>query len=105
MDLSSAEQVAETGPDALREQLLPPDVALATWPKRQIDEDAAERFTGGQAVPVDQNPAETGWVTVYGRDGQQFLGVGELAGDGTIAPRRIFRVAPQAATHGQGKKP
>jgi tRNA pseudouridine55 synthase len=105
VDLSSAEQVAETGPDALREQLLPPDVALATWPKRQIDEDAAERFTGGQAVPVDLNPAETGWVTVYGRDGQQFLGVGELAGDGTIAPRRIFRVAPQAATHGQGKKP
>ncbi len=105
LDMTSAEQVAESGPEALREYLLPPDVALAAWPKRQIDEEAAERFTGGQAVAVDSSPAETGRVTVYGGDGRQFLGVGELAGDGTSAPRRIFRVAAEKAAPGQGKKP
>lgn len=103
VDLSSAELVAEAGPEALRESLLPADMALAAWPERQIGEEAAERFKGGQPVPVDSGGSACGRVRVYSDGGKQFLGVGELAADGTIAPRRIFRIAPNQAAPGQGK--
>lgn len=105
MDLSSAELVGETGPEALRESLLPADIALAAWPERQIDGEAAVRFTGGQAVSDATGGSVTGQVRVYSDGGKQFLGVGELGPDGTIAPRRIFRVAAQRAAPGQGNKP
>jgi tRNA pseudouridine55 synthase len=107
LDLPSAELAAETGPEALREHLLPVDRALAAWPKRQIDEDAAMRFTGGQAIPIGsgEDPAQTGRVRVYGSGGKQFLGVGELAGDGLLAPRRIFRLAAEEVVQGQRRKP
>ncbi len=103
VDLASAELVAETGPEALRESLLPPDTALAAFPKRQIDDEAAIRFIGGQAVSDGTGRSETGRVRVYSDGGKQFLGVGELAADGSIAPRRIFRVAAEKPAPGQGK--
>lgn len=105
MDLMSAERLAQTGPEALRERLLPADTALAAWPKRQIDGEAAERFTAGLAVPVAADGAETGRVRVYSDGGRQFLGVGELGADGLLAPRRIFRVAAEKAAPWQGKNP
>ena len=105
LDLTSAELAAEADPDALRERLLPADMALASWPKRQIDEEAAIRFTGGQAVPVEPSLSGTDRVRVYSDGGKQFLGVGELSGDGLLAPRRIFRVSANQATPGQGNKP
>jgi len=107
LDMTSAERFAASGPEALREHLLPADLALAGWPKLQIDEDAATRFTGGQAVPVGKkdSAAQTGRVRVYSGALKQFLGVGELAGDGLVAPRRIFRVAAGSAACGKGKKP
>jgi len=107
MDLPSAELVAENGPAALRERLLPPDAALAAWPKRQIDEDAVDQFTGGRAVPVeaDGSADSSGHVRVYSSGSRVFLGVGELADYGTVLPRRIFRPATENAAAGQGKKP
>ena len=111
VELPNAELVAKSGPEALRQQLLPPDVALLGWPQRQIDQDAAERFTGGQSVlsADGDGAAEIGRVRVYtsrnSKGIRQFLGVGELAADGTIAPRRIFRVAAEKPDSGQGKKP
>lgn len=105
LDLSSAELAAESDPNGLRERLLPADTALAGWPQRQIDEEAAVRFTGGQAVPVETGRSATGRVRVYSDGGKQFLGVGELSGDGLVAPRRIFRVAANQTTPGQQKNP
>jgi tRNA pseudouridine55 synthase len=98
VDMRRAEQVAETGPEALREQLLPADVALASWPKCQIDESRAHRFAEGQAVGVcaAERRAGNSWVRVYTAAGNRFLGVGELADDGKVAPRRIIRVAAGA---------
>lgn len=104
VDLPSAEQAAESGPEALRESLLPADTALAAWPKWHIDREAAEKFTVGQAVPVETDGLHIGHVTVYGGDGTQFLGVGELRSDGTIAPRRIFRVATKKSGPGAAEK-
>lgn len=105
LDLSSAELAAESDPNALRERLLPADTALAGWPQRQIDDEAAVRFTGGQAVPVETGRSATGRVRVYSDGGKQFLGVGELSGDGLVAPRRIFRVAANQTTPGQQNNP
>ena len=91
LNLQDAERVAEAGPDALRALLLPTDMALSSWPDCHILEDAANRFCGGQAVPLAGGGAE-GLVRVYADD-KRFLGVGSLTGDGMLAPRRIFRLA------------
>ena len=92
LDLPSAEKLAEAGPDALREHLMPADRALQQWPERRIGPDAARRFNDGQSIIVSaaDTGAATGHVRVYeGTNG--FLGVGELTGDGMLTPRRIFR--------------
>ena len=90
LDLPGAERVAEAGPEALRARLLPTDLALSSWPDYHIPEDAAERFCGGQAVAVAGGGAE-GLVRVYAGE-ERFVGVGQLGGDGQLAPRRIFRL-------------
>jgi tRNA pseudouridine55 synthase len=92
LDLPAAEELAATGPQALREHLLPADRALQQWPERRIGADAARRFNDGQSIIVSaaDTGAATGHVRVYaGANG--FLGVGELTGDGMLTPRRIFR--------------
>ncbi|MCP4299858.1 MAG: tRNA pseudouridine(55) synthase TruB [Gammaproteobacteria bacterium] len=88
LDLTSIEALAEEGPLALRKRLLPPDRALAGFPPVSLDESAGERFSDGQAVQVAEETS-TGLARVYGAR-QRFLGVGELVGDGQLAPRRVF---------------
>jgi tRNA pseudouridine55 synthase len=88
LDLTAVEALAEDSQLALRERLLSPDVALAGFPPVSLDESAGLRFSGGQPVTVAEE-SRTGLARVYGA-GQQFLGVGELAGNGQLAPRRVF---------------
>ena len=88
VDLESLEQTAADGPAPLRESLLPPDRALAGLPAVTVAATDAERFCGGQAVQAGAGPSR-GLVRVYG-EMQVFLGVGEIAGNGTVAPRRVF---------------
>ena len=87
LDLSGAEKVAESGPDELRRRLIPADAALDGWPDCQVAGDDTDRFCGGQPVPC--TGAGSGLVRVYG-PGDRFLGIGELTGEGMVAPRRIF---------------
>jgi len=88
MDLPTVESMAEADMAALRERLLAPDVALQEFPSVTLEKGADERFSGGQAVPVAAK-SRAGLARVYGaRD--RFLGVGELVGEGTLAPRRVF---------------
>lgn len=91
LDMDGAEQLAENGPEALRGRLQPADVALASWPECQVEAAAGERFSGGQAVQTEIEGRAV-LVRVYGEN-HRFLGVGELTGEGTVAPRRIFRLA------------
>lgn len=88
LDLTTFEALAEDSQIALRERLLPADVALVGFPPVTLDESAGSRFSGGQPVMVAEE-SRTGLARVYGA-GQQFLGVGELAGNGQLAPRRVF---------------
>jgi tRNA pseudouridine55 synthase len=88
LDLSVIERLAEESPGALQERLLAPDVALQAYPSVTLATGADERFTGGQPVPVTPH-GHTGLARVYGAR-ERFLGVGEFAGDGLLAPRRVF---------------
>lgn len=88
LDLATIEALAEAGSPALEERLLASDVALSGFTPISLDASAGERFCGGQAVPVASERG-TGMARVYGV-GKRFLGVGELAGNGQLAPRRVF---------------
>ena len=90
LDLPSAERLLEQGADALRETLLTPDQALAGLPAVHVDATAADLFRAGMPVATAAVEAE-GLVRVYGAGGEtDFLGVGEQAKPGTIAPKRVF---------------
>ena len=88
LDFAGVEAAAEAGVEALRERLLPPDAALGSMPQLKIGTEASGRFSQGQAVGCPGAGLD-GLVRVYGEQGE-FLGVGELAGDGELAPRRVF---------------
>jgi tRNA pseudouridine55 synthase len=88
VDLKSIEASAAEGPNPLRESLLPADRALTGLAEVCLDEAAALRFCGGQAVAAG-DPGVHGLARVYGAE-HVFLGVGEISGDGRIAPRRVF---------------
>lgn len=88
LDLATIEGLAEQGCSALEARLMPPDVALEAFPAVTLGTGAEERFSGGQAVAVaPEKPS--GLARVYGVS-EQFLGVGELVGNGQLAPRRVF---------------
>ena len=91
LDLKGLEAAAADGPGPLRERLLPPDRALAQLPDVRLETALAAKFCGGQAVPGG-TAGQSGLARVYDEN-REFLGVGELSGDGMIAPRRVFRVA------------
>jgi tRNA pseudouridine55 synthase len=88
VDLKAVEDAAAETPAALRESLLPPDRALTGLPEVTLGAEDAERFRGGQAVQARAADV-CGLARVYGAE-RVFLGVGEIAGDGRIAPRRVF---------------
>lgn len=94
LDMSSIEGLADAGQGSLEARLLPPDRALTSMPAVRVGEEDVCRFRAGQAVPVGR-AAPAGLVRVYGPEhdphGQdEFLGVGDIAAGGTVAPKRVF---------------
>ncbi len=88
--LSSIERLAGNGRSALEALLLPPDRALMAMPAVRVGGPDVTRFRAGQSVSL-RCAAPAGLVRVYGPDGErQFLGVGEAAAGGTVAPKRVF---------------
>jgi hypothetical protein len=55
-----------------------------------LDSIGVDRFRAGQEVSVDAE-GDPGLVRVYA-EANEFVGVGELSGDGTLAPKRVFRL-------------
>ena len=95
LDMAAIEVLAEKDLKSLRARLLPPDVALASMTKVSVSAAEAEKFSGGQAIRVTAEQ-DTGLARVYGA-GLGFIGVGELAGDGRLAPRRVFQTQDKAS--------
>jgi tRNA pseudouridine55 synthase len=87
--MSALEAQAEPGLVPVRAVLLPADVALARMPAVTISEEDALRFCGGQAVEANAE-GQAGIARVYAAS-ERFLGVGELAVEGMLAPRRVFQ--------------
>ncbi|MGH8495091.1 MAG: tRNA pseudouridine(55) synthase TruB [Gammaproteobacteria bacterium] len=85
--LETLRSLAAQGDEALDGVLLAADSALQRWPAVCIDADRAHRLMQGGTVAVDDERA--GLVRVYA-DERQFLGIGELAAGGRLAPRRLF---------------
>ncbi|MEE4161386.1 MAG: tRNA pseudouridine(55) synthase TruB [Woeseiaceae bacterium] len=94
MSLGGIERCIAAGDDGAGRWLLPPDAALRHLPAVSVAEHDAGRFAAGQAVAADDEPAGT--VRVYG-PGRRFLGIGEAADAGVVAPRRIFLLASEDA--------
>jgi tRNA pseudouridine55 synthase len=91
LEMGTIEAISDNGDEALQARLLPPDAALGDMPALELNSANAAKFSAGQEIflPV---PADTGLVRVY-EEGQIFRGVGELAEDGRLAPKRVFRAA------------
>ncbi len=88
--LAVAEALAGDGPEPLAARLLPPDAALAGLPGVTLDDEAVGRFRQGITVQAD-TANHAGLVRVYGSGaGPEFLGVGEVRGEGSVAPKRVF---------------
>ncbi len=88
VSLESLEKLAEAGFDALDEQILPIEQALADWPEVQLTENSAFYLSRGQAIQVSQAPT-SGLVRLSAN--QRFLGIGEILEDGRVAPKRLLK--------------
>lgn len=73
---------------ALDAQLRPVDTALTGWPALDLGSSEAVSLSHGQPVNAGAGRGP-GRVRLYG-PGQRFLGIGEVLGDGQVAPRRLF---------------
>lgn len=88
LEFATIERLAGEDRGRLLATLLPPDRALAGLPAVTIDAGAADRFCQGMPVAA---AAGDGLVRVYGPRGRSdFLGVGRSAGEGSVAPKRLF---------------
>ncbi len=80
--------LAEAGFEALDARLLPTEAALVDWPRVKLTPDSAHYLRQGQAVQVPKAPTR-GWVCLFADD-DRFIGVGQILGDGRVAPRRLM---------------
>lgn len=85
-----AEATEAGGPQGLDRHLMPVDSALTAWPRLDLGADVAGFIRQGQAVQVPRAPT-AGLVRLYGCDGG-FLGMGTIASDGRVAPKRLMNL-------------
>lgn len=89
LDMTALQSLSEQGLEQLRAKLLPADVALGDMVPISIGAVDTTKFCAGQAIRVASASA-TGLARVYGPE-NEFLGVGSVADDGQLAPRRVFQ--------------
>lgn len=88
--LAEVERVwAADGESGLDRLLLPVDSALADWPRVELGADAAWFLQHGQPVIVPRAPLDR-MLRLYG-PGDRFLGIGQVADDGRVAPKRLLK--------------
>jgi tRNA pseudouridine55 synthase len=86
-DAVTLEALESLSPEQAIALLTPPDRALGHLPSVTLDEQDAARLRQGQRLAGLRSEA-SGQVRVYGPD--QFLGVGEMDGQGRLRPMRLF---------------
>ncbi|MCG8378489.1 MAG: tRNA pseudouridine(55) synthase TruB, partial [Proteobacteria bacterium] len=82
------QSAAEHGFEQLDKLLLPIDVALKDMPEVHLSDDVVSCLCQGQTVAAKDLPG-SGRIRIYNtRD--QFIGLGEVIGDGQISPKRLI---------------
>jgi tRNA pseudouridine55 synthase len=90
-DLSDLEAAAEKGPAEIRRHLLAPDRALAGYPSTTVSAADGDKFRGGMTVAAGSGSAGVpGELMRVYNDASRFLGLGEAADGGRVAPKRVF---------------
>ncbi|MDD5328460.1 MAG: tRNA pseudouridine(55) synthase TruB [Sulfuricella sp.] len=81
------EQLEALTPEDCDQRLLPPDCLVSGFPKISLDRESAYYFRQGQSIwlPKQQNAG----VMVLYDEKHELIGIGEVAPDGKIAPRRL----------------
>jgi tRNA pseudouridine55 synthase len=90
-DISQAFTLEQLEAMSLEERdarLLPPDCLLAGMPTVSLDRDSAHYFRQGQSIWLPKQQARD-LVVVYDEK-QGLIGIGEVAADGKIAPKRLL---------------
>lgn len=90
ISIERLEELAVEGTDRLDSALLPIDSAVSGWPAITLGRDASWFLQRGQPVAVPKAP-DKGCVRLYEAE-SRFIGIGEVAADGRIAPKRLFRL-------------
>lgn len=90
MTQAELQDIAEQGLEQLDNLLLPMDLALMNFPEVKLTEDVAFYLCQGQAVTVSGLP-KSGRLRIYNKS-DQFLGLGEVAEDGRLAPKRLINI-------------
>ncbi len=80
------------GMEALDQLLLAADTPALDFPEVELSDEMADYMLHGQPVLVPKAPQQ-GLVRLYNHLGE-FIGVGEVAEDGKIAPKRLISTAP-----------
>lgn len=81
------EQIEALSEEARDRLLLPPDCLVSGFPKISLDRESAYYFRQGQAIWLPKQP-HTGLMVLYDEK-QDLIGMGEVAADGKIAPKRL----------------
>jgi tRNA pseudouridine55 synthase len=89
IDLAGLEALAQAGAAPLDARLLSVDSVLINKPDVSLSTALSYYLCQGHAVRVPHAPSN-GLVRIYNTE-RQFLGVGEVLGDGRIAPRRLMK--------------
>ena len=84
----SLEQLQEEGADRARERLLPVEILVASLPRCDVPAEEGMRFRQGQVIEWPEAQAGTEWGVWEA--GGAFLGVGNAAVTGRLAPLRLM---------------
>jgi tRNA pseudouridine55 synthase len=85
--------LSEQGLDSLDELLLPPEQALADWPKLSLTAEQTEAVLHGQQLSLALE--QVGQLLCLFNEQQQFIGIAEVIEGGVLAPKRIFQSQQQ----------
>lgn len=83
----------EEGIAALDKCLLPTEDALPDWPAIDVSDEMVTALRFGQAVQVE-HAFERANVRLFDQ-AKQFLGLGEMSENGSVAPKRVFVLAAE----------
>jgi tRNA pseudouridine55 synthase len=80
--------ISEQGQLALGDALLATEDALADWPSINASDEMLTALRFGQTIKVEQ-AFQSANVRLFGPD-SEFIGLGEMTEQGTVAPKRVF---------------